>query len=56
MSANSRKMDSFFDRATVALGINRAARIHRTLALGPITPAVRAEVRKIISVSSQTAH
>jgi hypothetical protein len=55
MSANTRKMSSFFDRATTALGTNRAACVHRTLALGPITPAIRAEVRKILTCSGHAA-
>jgi len=56
MSANLHKINSFFDQATEKVGVNRAGRIHRALFLGRITPAVRAEVRKIISSGCYAAH
>ena len=54
MSVNTAKVNSFFDHATVRLGVNRAGCLHRSLVKEPITPAVRAEVRKIISARNRS--
>lgn len=56
MSANLNKVNAFFDNATVKFGVNRAGVVHRALLLGPITPAVRTAVRKVIAGTNPRLH
>lgn len=52
MLVNQSKIESFFDRATVSFGLNKAAGLHRAIERGDITPAIRHQVRKVIAVSN----
>lgn len=56
MSANTNKVNAFFDTATAKFGVNRAGVVHRALVQGQITPAVRAEVRKVIAGTPRRLH
>lgn len=51
MTVNQSKVNIYFDRMTETYGINGAARIHKALLHGVLTPRLRAHIRAVVATA-----